>query len=170
MPILPLIDPSLPLDHLLPLPIPPLAEFDLQRTTSQPALIHLPYRAGAIPRIHEANEAISPGLAGILIEHDPRHMERGVFRECLLEVILTQVLREVAHEQTKVVLRPLREGGIQPRLARGGSDACLAFGGGEDWRGGRGYGRGIRTSPWILWLTSLWIHDDCLSLHTSVIG
>lgn len=41
--------------------------------------------------------------------------------------MLLEVLGEIAHEETKVVGGPLGEGGIGPRLARGGS--YVRFGG-----------------------------------------
>ncbi len=75
MSILSLVNPSLLLDHFLPLPITPFAQLDLQRTTSKPTLIHLAYGTCAILGIHETDEAVASGLAGILLEHYTGHMK-----------------------------------------------------------------------------------------------
>ena len=138
--LLPLVIPSPLLDHLLPLPIFPLAQLDLEGAAAEPALVHLPYGARAVLRIEQAHEAVPPRLTGGLVVHDSRHVEGGVLRECLLEVILLQVLGEVANEEAEVFLWPLGEGGVRPGLAGGRTDVRPAVAGGRG-RGGRRGGR-----------------------------
>jgi len=120
LPILP------PLLNLLPFPILPLAQFHLDRPASQPALIHLPNGAGTILGIHDANEAVAARLPVGLVEHDAGHGERRIFLEMFLEMMLLEILGEVAHEETEVVRGPLGEGWVRPGRSRGGSDVCLA--------------------------------------------
>mmetsp|Transcript_34726 Transcript_34726/g.73968 ORF Transcript_34726/g.73968 Transcript_34726/m.73968 type:complete len:272 (+) Transcript_34726:225-1040(+) len=117
-----------PLLGLLPLPLLPLTQFYLDRSTAQPALIHLPYRLGAVLGIQKAHEAVSSRLAVRLVVHDARHSEARIPSKVLLQVVLLEVLGEVPHEEPKVVLGPLGEGGVRPCLPRGRSDVGLGVG------------------------------------------
>ena len=108
--------------YCAPIPILPLRSLHLDRATTQPALVHLSNRSGAILRIHHTDKAISPGLVVDLVAADPGHNEaRELGSERVHEFVVSQIFGQIPNEQTKVILRPLRQSGIDPRLPSGRS-------------------------------------------------
>lgn len=105
--------------HCAPIPILPFASLHLDRPAAQPALVHLSNGPRTILRIHHADEAVSSRLVVCLVSTDLCHDEGWVLgTECFGQIIVPQILGQIAHKQPKVVLRPLREGRIDPSLTR----------------------------------------------------
>lgn len=87
--------------------------------------VHFLHRADKVLRVLEAHEPVPFALARPLVPDHFGALEGGELVERARQQLVVDVVPEIAAEDAEVVLRPVGQGHIFPRLATGDADRLL---------------------------------------------